>query len=51
LEFLVVVSDGPAGLRIKPRDNDVNTYYATAFPGTALASTWNTELINSVGKP
>ena len=48
----VVVSDGPAGLRIKPkRNNDVNTYYATAFPvGTAFASTWNTELINNVGK-
>ena len=48
----VVVSDGPAGLRIKPnRDNDTNTYYATAFPvGTALASTWNTELIDKVGK-
>ena len=48
----IVVSDGPAGVRIKPvRDNDSNTYYATAFPvGTALASTWNQELIYNVGK-
>ena len=48
----VVVSDGPAGIRIKPiRDNDTKTYYATAFPvGTSLASTWNTDLINKVGK-
>ena len=47
-----IVSDGPAGLRIKPiREEDSNTYYATAFPvGTALASTWNEVLINSVGK-
>ena len=47
-----VVSDGPAGLRINPnRNNNPKTYYATAFPvGTALASTWNTNLINSVGK-
>jgi beta-glucosidase len=48
----VIVSDGPAGLRIKSiREEDSNTYYATAFPvGTALASTWNTALINTVGK-
>ncbi len=48
----VTVSDGPAGVRIKPtRDNSTATFYGTAFPvGTALASTWNTELINNVGK-
>ena len=48
----VTVSDGPAGVRIKStRVNSTATYYGTAFPvGTALASTWNTELINNVGK-
>lgn len=47
-----VVADGPAGLRIAPRrENDKNTYYATAFPvGTALASTWNKDLLYQVGK-
>ena len=48
----VVLTDGPAGVRISPiRKGDSQTYYATGFPvGTALACTWNPELVENVGK-
>ena len=49
----IVLSDGPAGVRIEPtrkRDKD-KTFYATAFPtGAILACSWNEEMVERVGQ-
>ena len=43
----VMTTDGPAGVRVNPRKG----VYATAFPvATALACTWNLELLEEIGK-
>lgn len=48
----IIMTDGPAGVRISPtRKNTTETFYATGFPvGTLLASTWDTELTERIGK-
>lgn len=43
----VMTADGPAGVRIDPKTG----VYTTAFPiATALACTWNTDLLEEIGK-
>jgi len=48
----IVLSDGPAGIRISPfRAGSSNIYYATAFPNAiVLASTWNLDIVETVGR-
>jgi beta-glucosidase len=47
-----VLTDGPAGVHIDAhRDGTSQTFYATGFPvGTCLASTWNPQLVEEVGR-
>ncbi|MBQ4393471.1 MAG: glycoside hydrolase family 3 C-terminal domain-containing protein [Prevotella sp.] len=47
-----VMCDGPAGVHIDAtRQGTSQTFYATGFPvGSCLACTWNTELVEQVGR-
>lgn len=49
----IVMADGPAGVRVEPvykRNDQTIEHFATAWPiGTALAQTWNKDLIEKVG--
>ena len=47
-----VMCDGPAGVHIDAtREGTTQKFYATGFPiGTCLACTWNTELVEQVGR-
>lgn len=49
---VLVMGDGPAGLRITPtREATDKTFYCTHFPvGTLLGSTWNQGLVEKVGR-
>ncbi len=47
----IVLSDGPAGVRIEPRRKGVSqTFYCTGFPiGSLLSASWNVDLVQRVG--
>ena len=47
----IVMADGPAGLRLAVgHRGKEGKYYCTAYPvATALASSWNTDLLRSIG--
>lgn len=45
-----LLTDGPAGVRIKPVEVNNHTTYCTGFPiGTLLASTWDTNAVREIG--
>lgn len=45
------LADGPAGAVVVTRPDNKKSYYATGFPiGTNLACSWNTDLVETIGK-